>query len=171
MTEKMRCIAFACMNKQMKASFNDHFTRILLGDLHSWNRARDAAESAALARRLERDAAAGSLGSGALERAEAALSSALADLEAASRPPKFVTNWAYAPFGTEVLSRLVSGWTDADPSSITIPGLHDVQAATSAEHTAEIDARTEVGHRKQHQMTGNQHEKQHGQQPPRHCTV
>ena len=73
MTEKMRCIAFACMNKQMKAAFNDHFTRMLPEDLQRWNRARDAAESAALARRLERDAAAGSLGPGALERAEAAL--------------------------------------------------------------------------------------------------
>ena len=84
MTEKMRCIAFACMNKQMKASFNDHFTRILPEDLHSWNRARDAAESAALARRLERDAAAGSLGSGPRARG---------NLLRQNHPR--VTNWAY----------------------------------------------------------------------------
>ena len=52
------------------------------------------------------------------------------------------------------------------PVSTMRPGLRDAKAATAAEHTAEIDARTDAGHREEHQMTG----KQHGQQPVRHCT-
>ena len=50
-----------------------------------------------------------------IARATSALANAAAALATASRKLKYVTNWCFAPKGTETLAFMVRGWMEADP--------------------------------------------------------
>ena len=76
----------------------------------------ETAEAAHLAAQMEHDAAVANRASPRrVSVLAAALDAATAALALARRPLKFVTNWCFAPKGTEVLAHLVRSWTERHP--------------------------------------------------------
>jgi len=116
MTEKLRCLVWACVNATHKTKFARHFTSPLPEDTAAWQRDIDNAESKVLACELELQAARDAgRSTAAVAALLALLGSASAALALARRPFKYVTNWCFSSKGTENLVHLVRGWRESAP--------------------------------------------------------
>ena len=114
--EKWRCLIWACVNLVLKRKINRHFTTPLPEDVSEHELRRANAEARVTAAAIEHDAAVGAApNTASTTRTAAALLAARDALATAMRPFKFVTNWCFAPKGTEKLAFLVRGWCESAP--------------------------------------------------------
>ena len=117
MTEKWRCLVWACANQVCKTSLDRHFTSPLPEDLRAQELRVADCEATLTAARLEADAAAAtSPTSRHATAAAAAVAAAEAALDTARRPFKFVSNWCFSSKGTEKLAFAVRGWLEGSPT-------------------------------------------------------
>ena len=117
MTEKLRCLCWACANQVCKPTLGRHFTSPLPEDVRAQELRVANCEAAVTAATLEAEAATSThpTSSHALA-ATAALANAAAALAVARRPFKFVSNWCFSSKGTEKLALSVRGWLEDSPT-------------------------------------------------------
>ena len=118
-TEKWRCLFWAIVNLLEKKKINRILTRLPERDRADQDTRVAAAEAKLLQANLEAEAASSS-GVQRRNKTAAAAASALADLDKEKLPLKFVTNFCYAPQGTEKLGFMVRGWCESTPTGACI---------------------------------------------------